>query len=156
MKFNDVNALINGGALAASSSQLNINAAYAITKFKRALKHAFEEWKEKFDSYPAEVGIDDAQGFDARRAELTTKIKEGGLSNAEVKELDKMNEKYNRVIELRNKLGDDDVKIECEPLSWSEWFTFKENNKNIQMNGYATFEVMELTLEGVLWNAPAE
>lgn len=154
MTNNDVVFLMNSGIMAVSSRNLPLNSAYAVTKFKGIVEKAFKAWDEAFNKLPAEVEIKDTKAFDKRQNELTAKVKEGNLNNAEAKELDKMNETIDRLNELRKKLAEENVDVKVAPMPYEDWMTFKETNKDIKVGNAECLELAEIRLENVLWKAP--
>lgn len=154
MKYSDVLMLISGGVLAMTSHELSINSAYIVTKFKRELTKLLEEWQEKNNSLIKEAGIEDGEAFDKRKDELTKKVKEGKLNNSEAKELEKLNSQMDRLNGLRAKLADDDVTVNVKPMPFEDWHTFKNENKELKLNGFETLELADSVLENILWIAP--
>lgn len=156
MKFYEIVTMMNSGIGSISSNQLSIKSAYIVTQFKREVDRLYNDWLDRYNRLPKEAGIEDGEAFDKRRAELTTKVKKGKLNNTEAKELDGLNEKWNRLQGLRSALSDEDITINSKALSYEDWFTLKSANNNIKTGNAELLELLEVSLENILWKAPDE
>lgn len=156
MKYQDVITMKGAGILGATSHSLSLNAAYSLTKFKVEVDRINREWVDRNAVIAKECGIDDTDEFDKRRKVLQDKQKDNNINQAEAKELKEMNTKFERVMGMRNKLNDDDVTITCKPMAYADWHALKEENKNLQTNGFELLSLVEPQLEDILWKAPEE
>ena len=152
-KYDDVVTIARGGILRATSHTLGLGSAYTFTKFKSEVNRLYEEWQNKFNSLPKEVGIDDAKEFEKRYSELKGK---DNLSKDEKKELESINEKVNRLQGLQKELANDDAKFNIKPMPWKEWRALKEENREIKIDNFELLELIEIPAEGILWREPEE
>ena len=153
MKYFEINELVNANIMGLTSHSLTATAAYAVTQFKREIKRLMEELQSKNEGLVKEVEIEDGQSFDTRRKELADKT---DRTKEEEKELEGMDKKMNRLVELRTVLYNEECEVKCKPMSFDDWRALKEENKEIKIGNYELLEVWELNLEGVMWKAPEE
>lgn len=153
MKNFEINELVNANIMGLTSHTLTATAAYAVTQFKRELRRLMEELQSENQGLVKEVEIEDGQAFDTRHKELTDKT---DRTKEEEKELEGMEKKLNRLVELRGVLYNKEVEVKCKPMSFDDWRALKEENKELKIGNYELLEVWELNLEGVMWKAPEE
>ena len=156
LKNNDIVALYRNGIMGATSRSLRLDAAYTLTKFKGEVNRLYQEWMNKFNSLPKEAEIDDADAFQKRYTELNDKLAGGKLTAKEKTEHEAMAEKMKRLVGLQNELANDDVFIKVKPMSFEQWLILKDSNREIKINEYELFELVESSLENVIWKAPEE
>lgn len=137
----------NGAILALENKSLTIAHAYKAIKLRNVLKKAWEKFLADEQGLLVEVGITDAQAFDARQKELGEKDKR---NKEEVAELKDMNEKVARYAGLREALLADEVDLsEVKTMPYEEWFKLKADNPAIGVD-------LEDALMGIAWSEPTE
>ena len=157
MTNNDVVTMMNSGIMAISSRALPLNFAYEVTKFKGFIDKAYKAWDEAFQKLPAENEIPDGKAFDKRLNELREKeSKKEEMTQAEIKELADLDAKFDRLVAMRKKLNDEEVKVSSKPMPYETWIELKEANKGIKVGNAECLELVESKLEGILWKAPEE
>lgn len=162
-RFDDIVTLANVGLAKATSHTLSPASAYILTRFKSEVDRLAKEYSQRYTALPKEVGIEDAEAFDARHKELSEKKKRTKEEEAE------WNENLDKLVKLqgmRNALANDEAQVNVKPMPWEEWFKLKEENKALTVNIFddkgkevdkrELFEFVELVSEGILWKAPEE
>ena len=152
LKAGEILALVTAGAHAVSARTLDTKSRFRIFSFKDALVRAAEDLEKKERALLPECGIEDAQAFDARLAELRGKTER---TEDEQKELDGMTAKLGTLAELRNQLREDDVTLDVKPIDCSAWFALRDENPG--KDGREPLpDWAERLLFGKLWTAPGE
>lgn len=144
MKTIEIINLANSGILSITANDLDAAHAYKVLKFKKAVKNAFLDAIESEKDIIKEAGIEDPQAFDKEREEL----RENG-SNPE--RLQELNDKFSRLMELRQNLYNEDVALDGKTIPYEQFHVLQQENKNIQGKPLNAFEDL---LEGVLWDEP--
>lgn len=162
-KFQDIITVANVGLMKATSHTLSVQGAYTLTRLKAEVSRLTNEYNQRNELLPKEVGIEDTKAFDARQEELNKKEKK---TKEEQKEWEDNNEKISRLIGLRNTLRNDEVTINCRPMSYEDWFKLKQENKELMVSFFDNqgkeidkrelFDFIEILGEDVLWKAPEE
>lgn len=156
MKKSDILTLVNAGALNATQHTLSSAHSYKVFKFKSNLRKELKALQEAETELQKECGIENGDAFDAKLAELRAKEKP---SAEEQKELDGMNEKLLKYIELQAELYNEDVDLDVKTMPYNEWHKLQEENKAVEIREkkYDVFSgYVEELLLGVLWAAPEE
>jgi hypothetical protein len=161
-KFDDIVTMYNVGLMKATSHTLSVQGAYTLTRLKSEVSRLFKEWQARYTALPGEVGIDDPAAFDARHKVLNEKKR----NKDEQKEWEEDNDKLVRLTGLRQALNNDDVEVNCKPMSYEDWYKLKAENKDIkvvitdnnnnEIDSRELFDFVEILGEGILWMAPAE
>lgn len=156
MKKSDILALVNAGALNATQHELSSAHSYKVFKFKSLLRKELAAIQEADGELLKECGIEDANLFDARLAELR---KLEAPTKEEKKELDEMTEKLAKYLEQQKELYNEEVTLDVKPIPYDEWAKLQNENKAVNFLGN-TKDVfsgyVEELLFGVLWKAPEE
>jgi len=158
MKNSEIIALVNNGAAAFTNYSLSPAHAYKAFKFKKVLKKAFDSIAANEQELPKEAGIEDSKAFDDKFKELR-EIE--NPTEEQKKELEECKAKYEKFIDLRQQLLNDDTPLEgIKTLPYEEWFSLRYENKALKLANGREVEVFpdwaEEILEGVLWEAPEE
>lgn len=161
-KFDDIVAMQNVGIRKATSHTLSPKGAYTLTRFKSEVARLYAEWQDRGRKISNEVGIEDGKAFYQRYKELCDKK----CNKEEQKELDAAKDKIARLTAMQNELDNDEVTINCTPMSYEDWFNLINENKGLVVNitdnngkvldSYELFGFIESLSEGILWAAPAE
>lgn len=146
MKNYDILNLQHLGVLAITANDLDAAHAYKVIGFKRAVKKAFDNIVEAEKEILKEVKIEDPQAFDKERDEL----KKSGSNPERLAELDKTFDRYN---ELRKKLYEEEVTLDCKTMPYEQFHILQKENKGMNPK---VLNILEEQLEGVLWAAPEE
>lgn len=137
----------NGAILALENKTLSLPHAYKVIKLRKTLKSAFDKFLADEQALLEEVGVSDANAFDARQKELQEKDK---LSKEEKSELEEMNAKIQRYIGLRRELLAESIGLsEIKAMPYDEWFRLKAENPSITID-------IEDALMGIAWSEPEE
>ena len=128
IKNESIVALVFNGANNITATELVPAQAYRVIKFRRALNAAFEKVR------------------DAEKTLLEENhLKVNDKGEIEGKEVDRK-----KFVELRVELYKDEAELDCKVIPFDEWCKLKKENKVLSN------PAIEDTLEGVLWEAPAE
>lgn len=146
MKNIDIINLANTGVLAITANDLDAAQAYKVLKFKKAVRKAFEVIVESERDILKEAGIEDGQAFDKERKELME-------SKSDLERLEELNKKFERFMELRNNLYQEEVELECTVMPFEQFHILQKENKDVQGKPLNVFEDV---LEGVLWEEKEE
>lgn len=162
-KFKDIITMANVGLMKATSHTLSVQGAYTLTRLKSEVSRLTNDYQQRDNALPKEVGIEDAKAFDARQEELN---KKGKRTEEEEKEWEDNTEKLARLMGLRETLQNDEVTINCRPMSYEDWHHLKQENKELMVSFFDNqgkevdkrelFDFIEILGEGVLWKAPEE
>lgn len=157
MKNSEILALVQGGVLEATQHTVSMAHAYKVFKLKSQVRKAFNALLAQDDELVKECGIEDAQAFDMRRAELASLEKP---SESERKELEEMNGRYRSLVRQRKELHDEEVTLDgVKAIPYEEWRKLQDENRQDSPSGQAkdVFSgIVEELLFGVLWNAPED
>ena len=158
MKNLEVTTMIEGGILNLTAHSLDVAHAYKLAKFKSELKKTFNQFISDNNALLQEVGIEDPDFFDTRRAELLGKEP---LNKPEKQELAEMNAKLTRLSAMRNSLGNEPVTLDgVKTMPYEQWFLLQKENKDkcltIDGKSIEILTLAEPVLEGVLWAAPED
>lgn len=144
MTNKDLIAVVEGGMLNATNRTLEISDAYKVVKFRNVIKTAFNRFRENEKSLLAEVGVMDAQVFDAELDGLRNKER----NKAEEERFAELNKILSNYFGLRGELLNEEVNIsEIKAMPYEQWYKF------CQENIFITPE-LEDALENILWVAP--
>lgn len=146
MRNNDIFNLATNGVLQISANDLDAAQAYKVLKFKRAVKKAFEDIAESEKELLKDAGIEDAVAFDKERKELVE-------SKENHERLTEMDKQFNRFLELRENLYNEEVGLDCKTIPFEQFHLLQKENKELKNKPLNVFEDI---LEGVLWAAPEE
>lgn len=154
---------ITSGLKKVTSHTLSPQGAYTVSRFKSEVERLAKEYSAQYNLLPKEAGIEDTAAFDKRANELKDKK---NLNKNEQKELDEINSKKARLISLRKVIREQEVEVNCKPMTYDDWFKFKNENKAVTVDIFGDnreklgevelFELIEMQCEGVLWKAPEE
>ena len=149
LEINKIIQLVNCGVLNTTEHDVPVADAYKASKFRRALKAAFDEVAERERTLAKEVGIEDISKL------------------AEAPE-----EKRKRFNELQGELYKDKIDLSgIKPMSYESFHALAKENRNtptrlpaVDKDGKETvatinvdvFRSCEDLLEGILWVAPDE
>lgn len=150
MKKADILSLVQGGILDITTRTLATDVAFTIYKFRKAVRAAHEGLSSELQDLLAEIGVEDASAFDARKTELAGKAE---LTVDEQHEFIDMAAKLERYVEMRKVLLTEETELPAARLiSWEDWHQLQVENKDCgALTGYA-----EELLEGILWAEPEE
>lgn len=156
MKKSDAILLVNLGILNATNHTLSVEHAYKVVKFRKALNAALEDISKEEEALRKDAGIEDAEAFDGKLAELR---KAESPTKEQKKELEGLENQLRRFVDLRNEMLKQELPLDVKAMPYEEWRKLQAENKEKDFNGakrdlfsgYA-----EDVLEGVLWTAPEE
>ena len=149
LKNFEIENLVNAGVLTLTTNTLSSADAYAVFKFRKAVRGAAAALEESRREALVEAGIEDGVAFEKRRQELAAIAEPTEEQKAELAAL---NDKFNKFTELMKALYDDDVELPTiKPISFNAWHTLIAENKTSRINAY-----IEELLENVLWAEPEE
>ncbi|MBP5712408.1 MAG: hypothetical protein J6W77_05340 [Prevotella sp.] len=161
-RFDDIITLADVGVMKATSHTLSVQGAYTLTRFKAEVTRLTKEHQMRYGELLREVGIEDAAAFDAHHAELNAKKR----TKDEQKEWEDDNDKIARLAGMAKALNNDEVTINCRPMSFEDWFNLKQENKELFVHMYndkgeeidkrELFDFIEILGENILWKAPEE
>lgn len=146
MKNIDILNLANAGVLEITTNDLDAAHAYKVIKFKAGVKKAYDAVQESDTELLKEVGIKDPAAFDKERRELME-------SKKNPSRLEELNKQYDRLVELRKKLYDEEVELDCKTMPFEQFRILQKENSGQKGNPLGAFDYL---LEGVLWAAPEE
>ena len=146
MKKLDILSMNDAGVFAITANTLDANHAYAVLKFKREGRKAFDSIMDSERAILEEVGITNPPAFDREREQLTK-------SQENPTRLEELNNTFNRFSELRKALYEEKIELELTPLPYEQFHAIQVENKDLPNKPLNVFEDL---LEGVLWIAPEE
>lgn len=147
------------GLLEFNTIGLDSDTALLAIKAKHGLKDYQAKYNALYADLNAEVGIEDGKAFD-NRVKALKEIKKP--NEEQVKELQSMMEKFDKLILLRQAFMKSEVKIDFEPMDYTTWRKIVDANTD---NGKSVFGIYNLiqddkvvahiniedALENVLW-----
>ena len=166
-----IQAMVNRGLANTTNHDIPVKDAYKAFRFKAGVEKAYEGLEEKRKGLAKEAGIEDAETFDARKAELEAMP---SRDEKQQKELDEMTGKFEKFQELWKELMDDETEVEgIKTMSFESFHALSRENRqtNVLMatgekgkDGRPKtvtvpvdfFQTFIGELEGILWKAPEE
>lgn len=147
MKNIDILNIANAGVFSISANTLDAARAYKVIKFKSAVRKAAIAIDEDQRELAKEAGIEDPAAFDKERAELSR-------TKADPDRLEKLNAQFERLLELRNKFYDEEVKLDgVKTIPYEQFFNLQKENKDLPGK---PLDVYADLLEGILWTGEPE
>lgn len=147
MKNIDILNLANAGVFSISANTLDAAHAYKVIKFKSAVRKAAIAIDEDQRELAKEAGIEDPAAFDKERAELSR-------TKTDPDRLEKLNAQFERLLALRNKFYDEEVKLDgVKTIPYEQFFNLQRENKDLPGK---PIDVYADLLEGILWAGEPE
>ena len=147
--------LVDNGLENTTDHDLSAAHAYKVFKFRDEVAKANKEMDEKRVKLVKDI-IGDGGEFEKKREELT-KLTE--RTKEQQKELDDLNGKLNKFIELYVELMNDESELNVKTIPFEEYHLLARENRKTPIGKEATidfFTVFRSVLKGILWEEPED
>lgn len=164
LKNSLIRDLCDNGLINTTDHSVDVKHAYKVYNFRREVLKAGDVILEKRAELVKAAGIEDAEKYDERKAELKKKV---NRTEDEQKELDEMEVMFTRFRELYDQLLADETELDIKAIPYEEYHKLANENKETPFfrvlpdgqrvkSSVDFFFAFRDDLENILWVAPVE